>query len=61
MRQSPCYKCQDRYVGCHAKCERYIEWSAAREAERERIHKIKENDKRYADYKIKAIARIRRK
>ena len=22
----PCYKCEERKVGCHATCERYKEW-----------------------------------
>ena len=22
---SCCYKCEDRYVGCHSKCEKYLE------------------------------------
>jgi len=25
FRQSPCLNCTDRYVGCHANCERYKE------------------------------------
>lgn len=24
--QSTCRDCKDRYVGCHSKCERYIEY-----------------------------------
>ena len=23
---SPCYKCADRYVGCHGKCNSYIQY-----------------------------------
>lgn len=26
-RMSPCYKCEDRFVGCHDKCEKYQVWS----------------------------------
>lgn len=34
-RQSGCYKCKDRAVGCHAHCETY-------EAERRRQDKVRE-------------------
>lgn len=34
-RQSGCYKCKDRAVGCHAHCERY-------RAERERLDRARE-------------------
>ena len=27
----PCYKCESRYPGCHAKCEKYISWSKEHE------------------------------
>ena len=33
--QSPCYKCEDRRVGCHAECERYSAYRAKLEAWRE--------------------------
>jgi len=23
---NPCYKCEDRVVGCHAECEKYISY-----------------------------------
>lgn len=25
---NPCYKCEDRVVGCHCKCPKYIEFRA---------------------------------
>lgn len=28
--KSPCYKCDDRVVGCHAECEKYQSFAAAR-------------------------------
>ena len=27
----PCYKCEDRRVGCHGECEKYIEFRKERE------------------------------
>lgn len=32
----PCQGCPDRFVGCHATCERYQQYAKARKAERER-------------------------
>lgn len=26
---SACFKCQDRHEGCHAECERYLEYKAS--------------------------------
>lgn len=37
-----CYKCKDRYVGCHDRCEMYQNEKREHEAEKDRIHKIKE-------------------
>ena len=28
MTRNPCYLCEDRYVGCHGKCESYKAWRA---------------------------------
>lgn len=31
----PCKGCEERIVGCHSTCERYIEWKALVDLERE--------------------------
>ena len=31
-----CYKCEDRHVGCHSTCEKYIEQKAMSDAERDK-------------------------
>ena len=28
MNQCPCQNCQERVVGCHSSCQKYIDWSA---------------------------------
>ena len=33
----PCYKCDDRVIGCHSKCKKYIEWAASRRELNEKI------------------------
>lgn len=37
MRRSPCYKCLDRAMGCHDRCERY----QAYRAEMERVYQAR--------------------
>ena len=55
-----CKGCQDREVGCHAKCERYIR--QRKESEEEKIHimtqKYKENAIR--QYHKEAMKRVKR-
>lgn len=42
---NPCYQCPDRYVGCHAKCEKYNEWRVQHvEEERKKNAYIAEHD-----------------
>lgn len=41
MEKSPCYQCPDRFVGCHASCEKYGAWAA--ECERIRNERIRFN------------------
>ena len=35
----PCKDCSERHRGCHYDCERYLEFKAYREAEREEMRK----------------------
>lgn len=35
MTCGPCKGCEERIVGCHSTCERYIEWKALIDLERE--------------------------
>lgn len=56
--KSPCYKCEDREVGCHSKCERYIDFSTKHQEENEAIRRAKEEDWRIRDYESRAKRRI---
>ena len=38
MVQSPCKDCQDRAVGCHAKCERYADFKTNNEEKRKEVY-----------------------
>ena len=40
MRRTPCIKeCESRQTGCHATCEKYLEWKAEREQLLKQMHK----------------------
>lgn len=35
----PCLGCEERIVGCHAACDRFIQWSGQRKKQREERNK----------------------
>ncbi len=39
---SPCYKCPDRYPGCHSECDEYIEFRKSEDdlKKKDRTHRI---------------------
>ena len=47
LSNNPCYKCAERKVGCHGKCEKYQEWNKKREELRQKIYK----EKLYVNFK----------
>ena len=44
-----CYKCEDREVGCHSKCERYLEEVKKANLQRERHIRTLEAESRIYD------------
>lgn len=38
---SPCYGCEDRHVGCHADCAKYVEYRDNCDAYRELVYRNK--------------------
>ena len=40
-KECPCRGCVDRFVGCHSKCLRYIDWKQKHELKLEHIHEQK--------------------
>lgn len=38
----PCYGCEERQVGCHSKCEKYIAYRKALDAKNEMIRREKD-------------------
>lgn len=39
MISGPCKDCTERYVGCHSKCEKYVDFRKRLDAENEIRHK----------------------
>lgn len=54
---SPCKGCEDRYVGCHGKCDAYIAFKSIREKERTTVSKKKSVD----EYQFIATQRMKKK
>ena len=44
MKDAPCTKCEDRYVGCHADCQEYKDWRRKLDIERGKRFDAKEID-----------------
>lgn len=43
--KSPCYNCQNRKIGCHGKCQSYLEYQAKNNAIN--IKRMEEHEKTY--------------
>ena len=61
MIDAPCRDCKDRAVGCHAKCERYMEWLRIRQEEKNAILANKAKDIAYAEYVSISSERFKKK
>ena len=55
MYKYPCQDCQDRTVGCHGKCEKYLAVRKERWEQNTASWKKRDDDARFEDYKIKII------
>lgn len=53
----PCYDCQERYEGCHAKCEKYALYAKQNELKREAALMRRDIN----DYTRDSINRMKRK
>lgn len=61
LNNQPCRRdCPNRQVGCHATCEKYIEFDKNRKRElQERLDKTRNNE--YYKYKLEAIRKEKRR
>ena len=48
-----CKDCQDRFIGCHGTCEKYIAQNKAHQEELKRIYESKGVDIMMEEYKIR--------
>ena len=43
MKDNPCFKCESRAIGCHARCSKYIQAKEHHEIARRNYEEYKEN------------------
>ena len=55
-----CKDCQDRQIGCHGICERYIRQRQKAEKEKELIRKNRKKEEQLRQRSIEGIKRMRR-
>lgn len=56
---APCRDCKNRFVSCHSSCEQYKEWRKNFDAEKERILKIRYEERSLDKLKMSGIRRMR--
>ena len=57
----PCGICEERFVGCHAKCEAYKAWDAEKWKQREEEYRKRNREDMLDDFKASAMQKQRRK
>lgn len=55
-----CKGCKDRYVGCHGKCEAYIEQRKALSERNKQIADYNSKEREYYDFKVQKIIKENR-
>ena len=45
-----CYKCEEKFLGCHATCEKYLAEVEQHRQEQEKIRAAKEKENAYVAY-----------
>lgn len=57
--KAPCKGCADRHLGCHASCDRYIEYKTEHAKQQTFIRRLDEEDQAFRDYKEAKVKRLR--
>lgn len=60
MSNLPCKDCNNRTVGCHGSCEKYITAKAAYDAEKELLREAREPDRICNSAKMDAVIKTKR-
>lgn len=58
---SVCYKCNDRHVGCHGECERYLQEVETNNKEKKELREKKAVDNYISIYAVKTREKCLRK
>lgn len=61
MISDPCYECKDRAIGCHSKCEKYIEWAEKRKEVSKKIIEERNADALITGHVVSAIRRNKKR
>lgn len=56
----PCKKCNERYIGCHANCELYLEWNERHLSKKKAYDDAVGFEKDYNRYKKEVCARSKK-
>lgn len=57
---SPCRNCEERAVGCHAKCERYAEYRAEVDRWRDIVNGAKREEARVDGFRKATALRVKK-
>ena len=57
----PCAVCEERFAGCHAKCEVFLVWQKEQMEQRRQKYKMKNREDLLDDFKAESIAKQRRR
>lgn len=57
---SPCLNCEDRFVGCHAECEKYAEYQVILEAWKEEARKTKRQGCEADDFRFESLKALKK-
>lgn len=57
MTKGPCYECEDRVIGCHSNCKKYIQWAEERREVNAKIIREKNIDALITGHVVGTIRR----
>lgn len=60
MIKAPCKNCDSRFVGCHSKCEKYLEYKSVIDNVREKRLQQTEIDRTFVDHYKRLNKRLSR-
>lgn len=58
---SPCKDCEDKYIGCHADCEKYIEYTKRQKELKKKVDAERRINSVYIDRKVQSNVKKEKK